>query len=230
MRIQGERHWWLGAPFSTPYSRNCHQLYPGYTLCRHWRAAARAPALSSHPLAKCTCCPEPSLHSRQSFLLLLFSYFLLCLNCAMHSCCSIRRNSWSFWLVEDGHCWSVTDRAQATFCFSAWLQILVLHTPEADGRMEGFTWTLLQHCNLICDGCLQIAAILHPCCCYLYGSADHCSQSKFPSWASQIWIFSKKQTFENTIPPAISNCCKVQTHPSSSCNNGKWHKNIKNHT
>lgn len=58
----------------------------------------------------------------------------------------------------------------------------------------------------------------------------HCSKSKLPSQASQIWIFSQKQTFENTTPPAISNCCKVQTHPSSSRNKGKWHKNVKNHT
>lgn len=33
-----------------------------------------------------------------------------------------------------------------------------LQTPEAHAGMEGFTWTLLQHCNLIHDGCLHIAA------------------------------------------------------------------------
>lgn len=70
----------------------CHQLCPAYILRTHWRAAAKAPALSFHPLAKCTCCPEPSLRSCQSRLLLLFCYFLSCLKRVTHSFSSGGKN------------------------------------------------------------------------------------------------------------------------------------------
>lgn len=68
---------WYAAVLCAPVMV-CHQPYPIYISCIYWTAAAKATAFSFHPLAECTCCPEPLFHSCQRCLLLLLYCFLSC--------------------------------------------------------------------------------------------------------------------------------------------------------
>lgn len=108
--------------------------------------------------------------------------------------------------------------------------IPVLQTSEVDVGTEWSTWTMLQHCDHFCDRQLQTTIftpmlLLLPLwiCRLFYTCYFHQALSK------SGFSHKSKHSFqcENTTLIAISNCCKVPNHPSSSCNKRKMTQKCK---